>query len=168
MKDGSVVVDGLRLTMTGALKRDKVVDYQKLVRDCNSKSNNAKSLAIALYTKWINLGSTDKDLIGIYKAMSVVNLSVYELECLTKKRLVMTKQGYSLEECAHDTTVTLQSNTDSNHCVKNANALGILDTYKTKYSISDSMWVSELERLQALCDSTDIYVVADFVEKNFL
>ena len=168
MKDGSVVVDGLRLTMTGALKRDKVVDYQKLVRDCNSKSNNAKSLAIALYTKWINLGSTDKDLIGIYKAMSVATLSTYELEILTKKRLIVDENSYNLEDCYHGTNVTLESSTDSNHCVKNANALGALNTYKTKYNISDAMWVSELERLQVLCNSTDIYVVADFVETNFL
>ena len=168
MKDGSVVVDGLRLTMNGALKRDKIVDYQKLVRDCNSKSSNAKSLAIDLYNRWINLGSTDKDLIGIYAAMYVVSLSVYELECLTKKRLVMTEQGYSLEDCVHDINVTLQSDADSSHCVKNANALGILDTYKNKYNISDDMWLIELERLQVLCDSTDIYVLADFVETNFL
>lgn len=150
------------------LREEMVIDYQKLVRDCNSKSNNAKSLATALYNKWLKLGSIDKDLIGIYKAMSLATLSTYELEYLTKKRLVMTEQGYILEDCVHGTTVTIQSDTDTDHCVKNANALGILTTYKNKYNISDTMWVKELERLQDLCNSTDTYVVAEFIENNFL
>lgn len=145
-----------------------VVDYEKLVNACNSKSNNAKKLAQTLYDEWLNLGRGEEHLIGIYKAMSVATLSTYELEILTKKRLIMDENGYNLEDCYHGTNVTLESSTDSNHCVKNANALGILNTYKTKYNISDAMWVSELERLQVLCDSTDIYVVADFVETNFL
>lgn len=150
-------------------EQEKVMDYQKLVRDCNSKSNNAKSLATALYNKWVNLGSIDKDLIGIYKAMYVVSLSVYELECLTKKRMVITKQDYILEDCSHNITVALDSGTKSDDCPRNANALGILSIYKNKYNISDEAWPMELEWLQILCNgTTDIYVIANYVETTFL
>lgn len=166
----SIVVDGLRLTMTGALKRDKVIDYKKLVNDCNAKSNNAKKLAQTLYNEWLNLGRDKEHLIGIYKAMSVATLSTYELESLTKKRLIMDENGYSLEDCSYDAAVTMESlkSINTECCVKNANALGVLNTYKSKYSISDSVWSVELERLQTLCGTTDIYVIADFIETNFL
>ena len=150
-------------------KQEKIIDYQKLVRECNAKSNNAKSLATALYTRWINLGSTAKDLIGIYKAMYTASLSVYELECLTKKHLVMTKQDYILEDCSHDNSVTLDSGKKSDNCPRNANALGILNTYKHKYNISDEAWPMELEWLQILCNgTTDIYTIANYVETTFL
>ena len=144
---------------------EKVTDYQKLVRDCNSKYNKVKSLATALYDKWTNLGSTDKDLIGIYNAMYAASLSVYELECLTNKRLVMSTQGYSLEDCSHDITVDLSSDTKPDNCKRNANALGVLSAYKSKFNISDDAWPMELERLQTLCNgTTDIYMIANFVE----
>jgi hypothetical protein len=156
-------------------EQEKVTDYQKLVRDCNSKSNDAKSLATALYNEWVNLGSRDKDLISIYKAMyeanssvSTIYLSTYELEYLTKKRLVIDEQGYSLEDCSNDINVDLGAGTRSDDCKRNDNALGILSTYKNKYNISDAMWPTELERLQTLCGSTDMYEIANFVETHFL
>ena len=147
-----------------------VVDYKKLVNECNTKSNNAKKLAQTLYDKWLNLGRGEEHLIGIYKAMSVITLSTYELERLTKKRLVMDVNGYSLIDCSYDDTVTMESlkSIDTECRVENANALGVLNTYKSKYSISDSMWPVELERLQTLCSTTDIYTIADFIETNFL
>lgn len=165
MKDGSIVLDGLHLTMNGALKRDKVVDYEKLVNECNSKSNDAKKLAQTLYDKWLNLGRGEEHLIGIYKALSATALSTYELESLTKKRLIMNVNGYSLKDCFYDSMVTM----DSDKAVTDfENDSDIFEAYRTKLGISDSVWSVELERLQTLCGTTDIYTIANFIETNFL
>ena len=75
-----------------------------LLKHCNS-CHRAQELAKLIYDDLVRSNYSDNDLIEVYREMTTKGLSTFELEKLTRKRLVCLEKGYILRDIADEDVV---------------------------------------------------------------